>query len=77
MRRIRERTKLGVSSEFRIQARWIDNVVAVLASAARGENRREIEMRYAEPIEVVDARARVLERERRVQLEAIRRGERL
>ena len=62
-------------AKLRIDSRRIDDVVAVHAATARGENRREIEMRDAEPREVVDTIARQREREPRVQLQSIRRRE--
>lgn len=71
-----ERAQVGLRAELGIDARGIDDVVSVFASAPRGENRRQVQMRDAEPLEVRDVRARVVQRERAVELQPIRGGER-
>ena len=71
-----EGVQIVQGADLRIHARRIDDVVAVHAPGPRGEYRRTIEMRDAEPVQIGHDAARRGERELLVQLYTIRRAQR-
>ena len=66
--------QVGFGTELRVDACRIDDVVAVHTSLSGGDDGRTIEMRHAEPRQVVDLRPRVGKGERMVHLHAVCRG---
>src|SRR5581483_7721120 len=64
------------AAELVADARGVDHVVAVHAPGDRGRDGGEVHVRHAEVVEVPEDRARVREREARVELQAVRRDRR-
>src|SRR5688572_5622198 len=72
--RAREGSKAVLAAELRVDASGVDDVVAVHAARHRLGDRREVEMRDAEGLEVVEATRNVRERKFAMKLQAIGAG---
>ena len=75
VRGLGQRDERRVAAELGIHLRRVGDVVPVRAPRARREHRRAVQVRHAERMQIWNARARVVERERAVELEAVGRGE--
>ena len=67
----RQRVEILVGADLRVQARRIDDVVAVQAARARGQKRRGVDVGDAERVEIGDQRRRVAQREVAIELKPI------
>src|SRR5579871_209546 len=68
-----QRSKFFFAAQFRVNARWIDDVISVTAAFATGYNRRQVQIGNAKFREVVENLMNVGEAKAAVQLYAVRR----
>jgi len=58
-----QRLQIAVGADLGVQVRVVDDVIAVHAPRARHQERRRVDVRDAQRVEVVDQRGCVAERE--------------